>query len=209
MASRQYSSALRADQARLSKERIAAAAAALFVEKGYAATTIGAVAERAGVSLQTVYNAVGGKPALLTIAYMNAILGEADSGPIAESDEYRAMMASADAAEALRRYCGISRGIHERAGRITNVILGETGTPEVVDLARDLESQRLNGARDVVAMIDERWSLRPGLSVENAAARLWTLNGPESADRLVNQRGWSWDDYEEWMADTCIRTLLD
>ena len=205
MASRSYSSALRADQARLSRERIAAAAAALFVERGYGATTIGAIAERAGVSLQTVYNAVGGKPALLQLAYVNAILGVTDAVPIAESPQYQAMMASETAVEALERYCGITRSFHERAGRITTIIIT---TPEVSDLAREFETQRLRGAEAVVELIERRWALRDGVDAENAAARLWTLSGPEIAERLVEQRGWTWDQYGDWLADTCVRSVL-
>lgn len=63
-----YSSTLRADQARVTRRAIVPAAGEFFVERGYAATTIDAVAERAGLGLKTVYSSVGGKSALLNLA---------------------------------------------------------------------------------------------------------------------------------------------
>ena len=66
---RPYDSALRADQAHQTRGAIVDAAAALFAEKGYAAVSVDAVADGAGVSRATVFNSVGGKPALLGEAF--------------------------------------------------------------------------------------------------------------------------------------------
>lgn len=46
------------------RERIVGAAAAMTTESGWSAVTMGALADRVGVSRQTVYNEVGTKPGL-------------------------------------------------------------------------------------------------------------------------------------------------
>lgn len=46
------------------QERVIAAAAELTAETGWSAVTMGKLAERVGVSRQTVYNEIGSKPAL-------------------------------------------------------------------------------------------------------------------------------------------------
>jgi AcrR family transcriptional regulator len=209
MASRQYSSTLRAAQAQLSRERIAAAATELFSEKGYAATTIGAVAERSGVSLQTVYNAVGGKPALLALAYTWSLHGQTEPPVVTETDEFRDMFAATTAAEAMTRYAGIARQYTRRSGAVASIVFGERGTPEVRKLARLIERQRLRGSERLVQLVHDRFdALRPDLTVKTAAERLWVITAPEAADRLVIDRGWTWEQYERWLAEYMTTMLL-
>src|SRR5688500_16295550 len=61
-------SSLREGQARTTRRAIVEAGGALFVERGYAGTTVDAIAERAGVSRKTVFTSVGGKVGLLKLA---------------------------------------------------------------------------------------------------------------------------------------------
>lgn len=84
-----YTSRLRSEQARATRRTIVAAASDLFVEKGYAATTIDAVAERAVVGRKTVFSSVGGKDALLKLAWDWAVVGDDESVPMAERPQSR------------------------------------------------------------------------------------------------------------------------
>ena len=81
---RPYRSSLRAGQARTTRRAIVEAGAALFVERGYAGTTVDAIAERAGVSRKTVFTSVGGKVGLLKLAIDWALTG--DDEPVALDD---------------------------------------------------------------------------------------------------------------------------
>ena len=81
---RPYQSALRDEQARTTRRAIVEAGAALFVERGYAGTTVDAIAERAGVSRKTVFTSVGGKVGLLKLAIDWALAG--DDEPVALDD---------------------------------------------------------------------------------------------------------------------------
>src|ERR1700730_17722231 len=65
MVNRPYSSRVRAQHADDTRRAIIEAARTLFAEQGYARTSVAAVAEAAGVALNTVYASVGGKAALI------------------------------------------------------------------------------------------------------------------------------------------------
>ena len=73
---RDYRSELRTAQARETRRSIVSAASRLFIEDGYGATTIDAVADAAGVSRKTVFTAVGGKLELLKVALDWAVAGD-------------------------------------------------------------------------------------------------------------------------------------
>jgi AcrR family transcriptional regulator len=89
-------------------ERVVAAAADLTLEVGWAGVTMGKLADRVGVSRQTVYNEVGSKPALaeeMVLAELAKFLAEVD----AAFDRH-----PADLVEAIR---AAARGVLELAGR--------------------------------------------------------------------------------------------
>ena len=113
---RAYSSALRDQQAGLTRRRVLDAALELFLAEGYPGTTIEAVARRAEVSTQTVYNAVGGKAALLRAVYDVTLAGDDQPVPIAERPAFQAMLAETDGRRCLARYAALGRELWERAG---------------------------------------------------------------------------------------------
>ncbi|HJU03484.1 MAG TPA: helix-turn-helix domain-containing protein, partial [Actinomycetes bacterium] len=108
-ARRAYTSSLRDQQARLTRRRVLDAALELFLADGYLGTTIEAVARRAGVSPQTVYNAVGGKPALLRAVYDVTLAGDDAPVPIAERPAFQALLAETDGRRCLARYAELGR----------------------------------------------------------------------------------------------------
>ncbi|HJT96345.1 MAG TPA: helix-turn-helix domain-containing protein, partial [Mycobacterium sp.] len=99
---RDYRSELRAAQAQATRRSIVAAASRLFVDNGYGATTIDAVAEAAGVSRKTVFTAVGGKVDLLKLALDWAVAGDDRPVPVADRHEMRDAMAQDDPIALLR-----------------------------------------------------------------------------------------------------------
>src|SRR3712207_4891753 len=74
----------RVEQARATRRRIIAAAAAQFVAHGYGATLLDQVAEQAGVAVQTVYFHFGNKRTLLKEALDLAAAGDDDPVPLME-----------------------------------------------------------------------------------------------------------------------------
>ena len=206
---RRYSSALREEQARLTRRRILDAARELFLERGYPATTLAAVAVAAGVSQQTLYNAVGGKPALLKAVYDVAVAGDDEPVPIAERPAVRAVREAPDARTALHRYAALGREVSERAGPLLAVVLAHVpGNPELQEWAETTDRERATGTLNAARFVAERFGLRPGLRTAEAADLLWGLTAPEIAVRLVHGRGWSWDRYERWLGQVMADSLL-
>jgi AcrR family transcriptional regulator len=205
---RRYTSPLRADQARLTRRRVVDAADRQFVAHGYSGTTLDAIARDAGVSLQTVYNTVGNKAALLSAAYDVALAGDDESIPIARRPGFQAVLAAPHAKACLTRYAALARELAERGAPLAAVILAEAGSPDIQALARTTEKQRAQGTAGVARHVAERFGLRPGRTIAEAADILWVLTAPETPVRLVAHRGWTWDRYQSWLADAMAHALL-
>ena len=204
---RRYASGLREEQARQTRRRIVDAAGRLFLERGYGATTVGDVAASAGTSVATVYNAVGGKPALLKAVYDVALAGDDAPVPMAERPAYIAMQQAPDARTALHAYAGLGREMAERALPLLVLVLG-SHEPDLRAFAEVIEGERLRGTRLTAGMIEERYGLRPGLTADRAGEILWALTSPEVAERLVLRRGWSWDEFQAFLGDAATAALV-
>src|SRR5690242_10854927 len=99
-----YTSTLRAAQARATRRAIVDAAARLFTQRGYGATTVDAIAEAAGVSRKTVFTSVGGKTEALKLAIDWAIAGDDEPVPMLERPHIKAMQQEPDARQILASY---------------------------------------------------------------------------------------------------------
>src|SRR5262245_65592526 len=82
-----YHSPLRARQAAETRRTVVAAAGRLFGERGWAGTTLAAVAAEAGTAVETVYSGLGSKAALLVAAIDVDIVDDDDKTPLAERAE--------------------------------------------------------------------------------------------------------------------------
>jgi AcrR family transcriptional regulator len=207
---RRYVSPTRDEQTRATRRRILDAAHTLFLTRGYAGTTLDAVASEAGVSVQTVYNVVGGKAKLLKAAYDVAVAGDDEPVPIGQRPAIQAMVAETDGRRCLARYAALGRELAERALPLLTLTVGQaaTGDRDLRAFVETVEGERAAGTRATAQHVADRFGLRPGLDVEGAAAILWTLTSPDVADRLVRQRGWSWDRFADWLGDTMADALL-
>jgi AcrR family transcriptional regulator len=201
---------LRGEQTAAAKSRILEAAGRLFAEQGYLGTKIGGIATAAGVSVQTIYNLVGGKAELLKAVYDVTLAGDDDAVPMAERPLARAVQAAATGRECLERYAVMGRVLGERLAPLLTMLLAQaaTGDPDLREFAATIEGERGAGTRGVAAHVAGRFGLRDGLDEAAAADVLWALTSPDLADRLVNQRGWGWDRYESWLGTAMADALL-
>jgi AcrR family transcriptional regulator len=206
---RSYDGSRREEAARATRRRIVDAARALLLDGGYAAMTVTVLAERAGVSPQTVYNSVGGKAAVVKAVYDTTLAGDDDPVPMSERPAFVAMRESADAAGFLRAYAAWSRGIYERVGPLLSVLLfdGVGDDATLRDLAATIERERRTGNGHAVDLLRRTHGLRRGLTRERAVDAVWTLTAPEVADRLVRRCGWSGTAYERWLASQLVAAL--
>lgn len=206
---RRYSSQLRAAQAGQTRRRIVEAAQRLFVEEGYAATTIDAVAAAAGVSRKTVFSSVGGKVDLLRLAMEWAVAGDDEPVTLTDRDEMRALLAGTDAATLLRSWAGVITAIDARTARLFAALEVAAGTDaEARELAARFERQRLDGARRIVDRLTQLGALDRALKRAEAADIAWLSTDPLLYDRLVRVRGWSSKRFSAWLAESLCRQLL-
>ncbi len=204
-----YDSSGRKQAATLTRQAILDAAHRLFLQKGYAATTMPAIAEAAGVALDTVYATVGKKPALFRLLIETAISGEDIAVPAEERDYVRAIRAERDAAEKLRIYAAALRRIQQRLAPLFRVLDGAAPLdPELASLWRNISQRRSKNMRLFAADLAETGRVRRELSLDKVADIVWSMNSPEFYLLLVEQRGWSAEEFEQWLAEAWVRLLL-
>jgi len=205
---RPYQSTLRGAQAQSTREAVIGAAARLFAEKGYAATSIEEIAAAAGVSRATVFTSVGGKAKLLKTALDVAIVG--DDEPIALPDRPRskAIRAEPDPRRYLALYAELVTEMDGRLAAIHEAVRGAAGVdPSARALWESHLAQHRQGAANVIGDLTRKGGLRPGLDPEAAADIVWLL-GPGAYHMLVHRRGWSPKRFQAWLTETFIGQLL-
>ncbi|MFI5502661.1 TetR/AcrR family transcriptional regulator [Nocardia asteroides] len=207
---RRYSTALRTQQTALTRARVLDAARELFLTHGYLGTTIAAISESAQVSVQTIYNTVGNKPALLKTVYDTMLAGDDEPVAMIDRPQFQAMLRAETATECLAHYTAIARDLAERVLPLISMALAQaaTGDPDLRDFTDTIENERNFGATNLAGHLHHNFGLRPGRTVAEAADILWALTAPELADRLINRRGWTWDAYRAWLYTTATESLL-
>lgn len=201
---RSYSSAKRKAQARETRRSILDAARELFVASGYAATTIQAIAEQAGVAIQTVYAVFGNKRELLRQLIESTITGDDDSLPITQRPEVQAVAAEPDARRRAELDAALSLSITRRVAPIVRVAEEAAASdPEVADMMAAVKAARRKEMVASARILAGQDGLR--VSREEAAATLYVLYSPQVADMLMGDYGWSPQRYERWLT----RMLLD
>ena len=207
---RGYRSELRASQADQTRQRVAEVAAELFVTERYATTSVGAIARAAGVSAQTVYNTFGTKAALLKAAYDIALVGDSEPVPLADRADVRALYADPDPARFLRGYARLGLTLLDRIGALMlQVAAGAAaGEPDLIAHQETTDRERLTGTLMVARRLAELDALAPGLSVEYARDRIWTLNSIDVWHLLTARRGWTGEQYAEWVGDAMVAATL-
>ena len=208
---RPYRSALRAEQARLTRGRILDAAEELFLADGYGATTIARVARRAGVAADTVYATFGSKRGILQALMDARVTGDAEPVPLLGRPGIQATAAEPDRGRRIQLAADAIAAVHERARRIDDLMLSAAGTdPEIAALRSDIQQrQRLEGMRYALSVIRGTDPLRAPLDDDQATDILWTLTSPDIHRLLVGQRHWPADRYRRWLADAIQRLLFD
>lgn len=206
--SRSYDNSARLDAARETRRRILRTAQHLLMTSGYSTMTISALAQAAGVSPQTVYNAVGGKAEVLKATYDMVLAGDDADVPMSSRPEFLAMSRTPDAAAHARAYAAWTRAIYERVGPLVWTVLEHSGAdPALLDFAATIETERRTGNTHMVTALRERHGLPAGLTPQTAVDSVWVLTAPDLADRLMRRCGWSATAYETWLGDHLILAL--
>jgi AcrR family transcriptional regulator len=208
-AKRRYDSPRRREQAAATRREILEAAQRLFEQRGYAATTMAAIAAEAGVALKTVYVAFETKSGVLRALWHLLLRGDQDDVPVGERRWYREILDEPDPERRLRLTARNSRVVKERAGALMEVIRSAAPSdPDTDALWSRIQTDFYENQRLIVEAVHSRKALRPGLDVTRAADILWTLNHPDVWQLLVGTRGWTPDEWEQWFGDAACSQLL-
>jgi AcrR family transcriptional regulator len=205
---RRYDNSGRQAQVRATRLRVIEAAKRLFIEHGYPATTIEAIAEAASVPLPTVYRLIGSKRALLS-AVLDISFG-GDDEPVAFGDRpaVRAAREETDPARMVAAFARIAREFMERSSAIQHVLATAAQVDaEAAELLAETRRQRHTGQSRIAAALDGIGALDPGIGKTEAADIIYALFSPEVHRILTVERHWSADRYERWIARS-LSTLL-
>ena len=204
---RRYDASRRRQAAARTRTAILEAARELFSERGYTATPMTAIADRAGVALDTVYATVGRKPELARLLIETAISGTDQAIPAEQRDYVRTIQAAPDAETKIAVYAAAITAIAPRMALVLDIIQQAAPTePELAALWTEIDERRAANMRLFVADLAAASSLR--LDQGEAADIVWATNSAEMYQLLVGQRGWTPQRYERFLSDTWQRVLL-
>ena len=205
-----YDSPRRREQARATRHAVLEAARALFIESGYVATTIDAIAARANVAPETVYAVFGTKRSLLSELVDVSIAGGDEAPPIFEQPWVQEMRDEPDPRRRLQILASNGRSILERRAAVDEVVHGAAAAdPEIATLWERGKAQRYAGQSALLRIVLGEAGLRAGMGFETAVDILYSLGSPETYRLLVVDRGWSGARFERWYGETLERLLLE
>ena len=204
---RSYDSSARAQASRARKAQVLTAARTLFLARGYVRTTMTAIAEEAGVALDTVYELVGRKPDLFRLLIETAISGGDQAVAADDRDYVHRIHAESTAQGKLRVYAEALPAIMSRLAPLVMVVQSAASAePALADLWVEIAERRAANMRRFAAELGDTGQL--AIPVEEAADIIWATNSPELYALLVQQRAWTAERYGRWLAESWECMLL-
>jgi AcrR family transcriptional regulator len=206
---RPYDGAGRRTRSTETRRRILDAARTLLIERGYRGTTIAAIAARAEVSVDTIYELVGRKPMLLRELIENALSGTDRAIEAEQRDHVTAVRAEPDPVRKLAIY---ARAVRETQSRLAPLFLAvrdaASTEPEATAIWHEISARRARNMRLFVRDVAAAGAMRDGVSIDDAADIVWVTNSSEVYVLFTVERGWSGERYERWLADTWRSAIL-
>jgi AcrR family transcriptional regulator len=185
------------------------AARDLFLERGYGATTVDAISDRAEVPPATVYRLFSSKHGILKSLLDVSIVGDHEDVPMADRPEVQSLVDNPNPREQLAGFVGITVRVNERIAPVYRILTSAAGTdPDVAGLLDELTRQRQRGQRTIARSLARAAALRPELRERDAADLIHALMSPELYQLLVVDRAWNTDRYQRWLARTLGDQLL-
>ena len=160
----------RGRQARETRRRIVEAAALLFVRDGYSATSISAIAERAGVAVPTVYASLKSKANILRAVVDLTVRGDDEAATLASRADWKEMEGQADPHDKLALFARLHRLICDREAAVFAQLEAAAGAdPEATELLAEHDRRRYETQRRLARNLHRRNQLRPGLAAREAS----------------------------------------
>ena len=207
---RTYNASRRQAQANETRHHILEAARKLFMERGYAGATAEAIAAEAGVSAQTIYAIFKNKKKIL-VSLMNVAspTGEEDHLPVHERSGAQAVARETDQRRQLRMFADIVAYNLNQVAAIFEIMMDAARVePDFERIVEKLNKQRLEHMALAVQQIAANGPFRDNIDERYARDTVWALTSGEIYLLLTRDRGWSKEQYSEWLSDMLIRALL-
>jgi AcrR family transcriptional regulator len=198
-------------QARTRRTRAAVVDGAreLFLERGYAATTIEAVSARSDTPQATVYRLFSSKLGILQAVLDVSIAGDDDAVAMIDRPQVRALLADQDPRQQLAGFAALLRDLMSRAAPVHRILEEAARSDDgAAALLAEIARQRHEGQQRIARSLARAGALRSGVRQRDAADVIHALASPEVYRLLVLDRGWSGKRYEEWVRETLAAQLL-
>jgi AcrR family transcriptional regulator len=202
---------LKRDQARtrLARAAVVDAARALFLERGYGATTIEAISALADVPIATVYRLFSSKHGILKSLLDQSIVGDDEDVAMADRPHVRALLTARDPNEQLAGFVALITEVNAGVAPLYRVLVSAAGNdPDAAALLDTLTHQRQQGQRRIARSLARVGALRTGVRERDAADIIHALLSPELYRLLVIDRGWTTERYETWLTKMLVEQLL-
>lgn len=207
---REYDSSRRQAQANETRRHILEAARKLFMERGYAGATAEAIAAEAGVSAQTIYAIFKNKKRML-VSLMNVspTTGVEDPTPMPERANVQAVAQERDRHRQLEMFAQVVAANLDQAAVVSEIMSDAAKTePDFNRILQKLNKQRLEHITLAVQQFAANGPFREEMDEVHARDTVWTLTSPEVFLLLTQGRGWSKEEYAQWLTDMLTRALL-
>lgn len=203
---RRYDASARRALALARREQVLASARELMLRDGYAATTLGSIADAAGVSVETVYKAFGGKPGIVRALYLRALEGAGPEPAETRSDRLRE---TSDGHELVSGWAELAREVAPRVAPLAALLRDAAGSdPRATSLLRDMERTRWSRMRDNARALMATGDVRPDLGRRDVTDVLFAVSSPEMVELLMVRRGWSSRRFARFQRETMAGALL-
>ncbi len=192
------------------RARVERAAAELFVERGYLATSMQEIATAAGVHVQTIYLAYGTKAALLAAAAARLVAGEEDPETHPSRRRWaRRIQETDDPREKIALYVAYVVEVGPRVAGLIDVLRATApAEPEVAAFLLQMERGRREGPLHLLGPLAESGALRDGLDAETVADVVFAIVSPDAVRALTVTCGWEPRRARDLLSSAIARELL-
>jgi AcrR family transcriptional regulator len=206
---RKYDSSRRKAQSRETQRQILVAARDLFIARGFAGTSIKAIAQRADVAAETIYANFGSKRNILARVVDVSVTGDDEPIPLLERPQVKAVEEELDPTQQIQIFASQMADIMSRVGPLFQVMRAASKTkPEIAILLEELLNGRLQGMEYFVHALVKHTPLPAELDEQTATETIWALTSAEIYNLMTVDRGWPKEKYAQWLADMLTRLLL-
>jgi len=207
---REYDSSRRQAQAHETRRRILEAARKQFIERGYAGATAESIAAEAGVAAQTIYAIFKNKKKMfVSLMNVSPATGVEDHTPMTERTNVQAVSQEHDQRHQLQMFAQVVANNLDQVADVSEIMTDAARIePDFNRILQKLNKQRLEHMTFAVQQIAANGPFREKMDSASARDTIWTLTSPEVFLLLTRDRGWSKEEYADWLTDMLIRALL-